>query len=148
MGGFGGAGGDAGGLGNIDFSKLGGLDPSALGAAAGEGGFGADEEGEGEDVWSSISRGVVILEANMINRRRTCPNSKHRRKERRAPRSKKSRNLSQPFSVPRFNDEHEDRKKKTVCFLSWMGSFLANRGLSLWDHMDLRHSPKGSICHD
>lgn len=63
MGGFGGAGGDAGGLGNIDFSKLGGLDPSALGAMGGEGGFGAEDEGEdeGEDVCPSISQVVFFI---------------------------------------------------------------------------------------
>lgn len=45
MGDFGGGG----GLGNIDFSKLGGMDPSALGGAAGLGGEGAGLGGEGAE---------------------------------------------------------------------------------------------------
>lgn len=43
-------GGQGGGLGNIDFSKLGGMDPSALAGLGGAGAEGAEgEEGE-EDV--------------------------------------------------------------------------------------------------
>lgn len=69
----------------------------------------------------------------------TCPNSKQRRKEPRAPKSKKSRNLSQSLQAGGFTTSMKTEKP----FAFELGSFPANRVLSFWDHMDLRHSPKG-----